>query len=89
MPREFGTVASHEHIHTIQHPRMPNIRQKLLLVAGALFVIYLFYNHEAEPKATLGTDGQARSPGNHLFRQRLVAVGDLHGGMSPICYSKN
>lgn len=55
---------------------MPNRSQWVLLIAGAI-ALWLVLGAIARRAA-------APTPGNQAFRQRLVAVGDLHGGASPL-----
>ncbi|MDA4806967.1 hypothetical protein NY486_13870, partial [Enterobacter hormaechei] len=56
---------------------MPTPTRVLLLLAAAVAALLFVLWRPSTPPAS---DTAPPSPGGEAFRQRLVAVGDLHGG---------
>lgn len=52
---------------------MPNRSQWMVLIAAAIFFCMML-------SLAFKKDAPESTPGKQAFRQRLIAVGDLHGG---------
>jgi hypothetical protein len=68
----FATLLHYDHLNMITRAHWSLLA---LVTAAAIWLVFL----RAAPTPASSNEPSS-APGKHAFRQRLIAVGDLHGG---------